>query len=193
MGRIFLIKCILAFATIAAGPAAVMAQAPSSVSLSGLDGQPAFLQLKAKEEYLAIVFLSPECPLCQNYTAVLNKLSGVYKGKIAVYGIIPGKSYSAAVVKKFREDYHISFDLLFDRRFQLCRLLKATTTPQAFLISRKNEVVYSGLIDNWAVSLGVQRTVVTVHYLDDAIVASIQHLPVNPRSTKPVGCLINIY
>jgi hypothetical protein len=110
-----------------------------------------------------------------------------------VYGVVPGKSYSAEEVKKFRNDYHVGFGLLLDRGMQLCRKLKATITPQAFLLSRKNEVLYSGLIDNWAASLGVQRTVVTEHYLADAIDASFRHLPVNPRKTRPVGCLINTY
>lgn len=178
-----LIGFVLAFATIA-----VKAQ-----TLVDVDGRSAALRLKESEEYFVIVFLSPECPLCQNYTAVLNALATTYKGKIAVYGIIPGKSYSAEEVKKFLNDYHIDFQLLFDRGMQLCRRLKATITPQAFLVNRKNEVLYSGLIDNWAASLGVQRTVVTEHYLADAIDASFRHLPVNPRKTRPVGCLINTY
>ena len=189
MRRIGLIVCILAFATMTAGAQT----SPSSIVLSDLNKSPAFLRLNGNEEYLVVVFLSPECPLCQNYTSVLEKLAGSYRGKIALYGIIPGKSYSVAAVKKFRSDYHVTFDLLFDRHFQLCRLLKATTTPQVFLISRKNKVLYSGLIDNWAASPGVQRTIVTKHYLIDAIDASLQHLPVNPPTTKPVGCLINTY
>lgn len=164
-----------------------------ALSLTDMAGKPAFLHLDGTQQYLVIVFLSPECPLCQNYTAVLDKLAGVYKGKIALYGIIPGKSYSTVQAEKFRTDYHIGFDLLFDRHFQLSRLLKATTTPEAFLINRKNEVLYTGLIDNWAASLGVQRTVVTKHYLSDAIDASLHHLPANPHSTRPVGCLINTH
>jgi len=169
------------------------AQGPGAIALSDLANRPVFLRLKGAEEYLVVVFLSPECPLCQNYTAVLDTLAGLYKKKIAIYGIIPGKSYSIAEVEKFRRDYHVAFDLLFDRHFQLSRTLKATITPQVFLISRKNEVLYSGLIDNWAVSLGVQRTIVTRHYLKDAIDASLQHHPANPHSTRPVGCLINTY
>jgi len=169
------------------------AMAVKAQTLVDVDGRAGSLRLKGGEEYTVIVFLSPECPLCQNYTAVLNSLADTYKGKIAVYGIIPGKSYSAAEGKKFLSDYHIGFQLLFDRSFLLCRRLKATITPQAFLLGRNNEVLYSGLIDNWAASLGVQRTVVTEHYLADAIDASFKHLPVNPRKTRPVGCLINTY
>ncbi len=149
------------------------------------------LHFSGRQQYFVVVFLSPECPLSQNYTAVLNKLSGEYKEQMAFYGVIPGKSYTADDVEKFRDEYHIGFELLRDTLFRLTRQLKATTTPQAYLLDGKGHILYEGLIDNWAVSLGVQRTVTTEHYLQTAINASLHHLPITIRQTRPVGCLIN--
>ena len=138
-----------------------------------------------------VVFLSPECPLSQNYTSVLNKLAGTYDGKVSIEGVIPDSSYSVADIEKFRKEYHIVFDLSRDPGLRRVHGLKATTTPQAFLLDEEGHVVYEGLIDNWAVSLGVQRTVITEHYLTDAIEASLHHSAVAVRKTQPVGCLIN--
>jgi len=168
-------------------------RSPAAVRLTGPDNKPASLHFSDSSQYMAIVFLSPECPLCQNYTLVLNRLSDQYKGRITLYGVIPGKAYSAGELEKFRTGYHLRFDLLTDRDFELVKLLKATTTPQVFLLSRQNEILYAGLIDNWAASLGVQRTVVTRHYLAAAIDAALNHLPIATRTTIPVGCLINTH
>ena len=166
-------------------------QSPTSIQLISLKQSPGKVFLAKHQEYYLFIFLSPECPLCQNYSKNLNELFAEYKYKIAFYGIIPGKAYSAAEVKKFSELYKVKFDLLFDKSFQLAKLLQATTTPQVFLVDKKNEIVYSGRIDNWATSLGVKRAFVTDHYLEDAIFASVNNIPVKIKLTNPVGCLIN--
>lgn len=165
----------------------------ASIHLTDLHNKRTSLALAASQQYYILVFLSPECPLCQNYSRVLNQLLDQYKGEAALYGIIPGKGYSAAQVEKFGKDFKVRFPLLFDPDFRLTRLLKATTTPEAFLVDRQNVIVYSGLIDNWAVSLGVQRSVVSEHYLAQAIDASLHREPVRTKITRPVGCLINSY
>lgn len=149
------------------------------------------LHLSGSQQYLAVIFLATDCPLSQNYTSVLNKLSAQYKEKVAFYGVIPGRTVTKKEMETFRTEYHIAFALLQDPLFKLTRRLKATTTPQAFLLSGQGSILYEGLIDNWAVSLGVQRTVTTEHYLQAAIDAGLHHLPITVRKTRPVGCLIN--
>ena len=178
---------------LAAYPSGARAQSPTALVLADAAGRPAPMRFSDGSSYMAIVFLSPECPLCQNYTLVLNRLLDQYKGRLTLYGVIPGKAYSTADLEKFRKDYSIRFELLVDKKFRLVRLLKASTTPQVFLLNRQNEILYAGLIDNWAASLGVQRTVVTEHYLAAAIDASLAHLPIAIRTTRPVGCLINTH
>jgi hypothetical protein len=161
-----------------------------TIAASATDSIPD-LRLSGRQQYIAVVFLSTDCPLSQNYTSVVNQLSAEYKEKVAFYGVIPGKSASAQDIERFRTEYHIAFNLLPDRQFRLTRLLKATTTPQAFLLSGQGATLYGGLIDNWAVSLGVQRSITTEHYLKTAIDASLLRLPITVRQTRPVGCLIN--
>ena len=187
---------LMVVASAAAHPVAdtiPLISSPAAIPLRDCENKTIFLRFAGGTTCMAIVFLSPECPLCQNYTSVLNQLSDLYKDKVTLYGIIPGKSYSAATAKKFKAAYHIRFDLLSDPDFQLTRLLKVTTTPQACLISRGNELLYTGLIDNWAASLKVRRMMVTQHYLASAVEAFLHHLPVDCPSTRPIGCLINTY
>ena len=138
---------------------------------------------------IIIVFLSPECPLCKNYLPGLVNLQKANKN-ISFYGVVPGKSYSLKEIGQLAEEYKINFPLLNDRDKILSKFLKATTTPQVFLVNKLGGITYSGLIDNWAVSLGQQRVVVTEKYLEQAIKDLVNNKNTF-KETQPVGCLIN--
>jgi thiol-disulfide isomerase/thioredoxin len=140
---------------------------------------------------ILFVFLSPECPLCQNYTVVLNKLDRQYAGKIKIYGIIPGKTYGKAEITDFVQKYKINYLLMADSSLRLSRYLKASTTPEAILLSSDDELIYKGAIDNWYQALGKSRIKATENYLQDAIDRALKQERVFLKRTTPVGCLIN--
>ena len=140
-----------------------------------------------------VVFLSPECPLCQNYTLPLNELQKKYAGKVELSGVVPGKAYSAAEVKAFTSKCHVAFPVTIDSSKNLSSSLKATVTPEVFLLGPDKKVLYHGSIDNWIKDLGMQSARPTVFYLQDAIDQSLAHQPVRIPYNKPVGCLINDY
>jgi thiol-disulfide isomerase/thioredoxin len=147
--------------------------------------------LPATRAVRVFVFLSPECPLCQNYTRTLNALNRQYSGKIQFYGIIPGKTYTPEAIAAFAEKYKISYPLFIDGSLGLSRYLQASTTPEAILLDQGNELVYKGAIDNWLEDLGKQRIKATENYLQDAIGLALQHEHPSVKRTKAVGCLIN--
>jgi thiol-disulfide isomerase/thioredoxin len=158
-----------------------------TIELRTTDDQPFSLSLAKPAVF---VFLSPECPLSKNYAPVLNSLVKKHPG-LSFYGIFPGKAYSAAEIKEFEKEYSISFRLLSDPIMQLTQHFKAKVTPEVFLLNQAGHVLYSGLIDNWAVSLGKKRQVVTHHYLNDAITRFESGKEITVTHTDPVGCLIN--
>jgi thiol-disulfide isomerase/thioredoxin len=137
------------------------------------------------------VFLSPECPLCQNYTRTLNALNRQYAGKVEFYGIIPGKTYTPEAIAAFAEKYKISYPLLVDGSLRLSRYLQASVTPEAILLNQENQLLYKGAIDNWVKELGKQRIKATENYLQDAMELSLQHKAPAMKRTGAVGCLIN--
>lgn len=139
---------------------------------------------------IVVVLLSPDCPLCRNYMSTLNQLQKKTPS-IHYYGIIPGGMYSTTLIAKFQQDYQATFKLLIDQKKKLTHSLKGTTTPESLLIDEMGRIVYRGLIDNWAVSLGQQRRVITENYLEQAITQTLNHQPVTLSRTKPVGCLVN--
>jgi thiol-disulfide isomerase/thioredoxin len=137
------------------------------------------------------VFLSPECPLCKNYTRTLNILATQYAGRLSIYGIIPGKTWKPADLTAFNEKYHLAFSLQQDPDIKLARSLHATTTPEAILVAADNTIVYRGAIDNWYKTLGQPQSHPTQNYLQDAIDYTLRHETPPVRQTTPVGCLIN--
>jgi peroxiredoxin len=166
----------------------------SSVKLVNTDNnQPGYFLKTTSEKPSIFIFLSPECPLCKNYSSTLNTLYQQFKDNIAFYGIIPGDAYSSKEIKAFSSNYKISFPLLIDSNKILSNYLQASITPQVILLNQKQHLLYKGAIDNWAVSLGKQRVKPTRFYLKDAIEESLQNELITIKRTQAVGCKINDY
>jgi len=137
------------------------------------------------------VLLSPECPLCKNYSTVLNKINGQFSGDLSVYGIVPGKAYSAKEISKFIKDYKINFPVYVDPKKELTTYIKGTVTPEVILMNQQGEVIYRGAIDDWVSDLGKKKLVVSNEYLKTAIKQYLQNQTVSIKSVEPIGCLIN--
>ena len=137
------------------------------------------------------IFLSPECPLCQNYSTLLNSLRSLYADQVDQYGVIPGASYSTKEVRTFEQKYRIIFPLLIDHSKKFTNYLQATVTPEVILLGPKDELLYKGAIDDLLQDLGKRRLKATKNYLQDAIEASLHNKVVPVNQTKAVGCLIN--
>ncbi len=138
------------------------------------------------------IFLSPECPLCQNYTLVLNKIYQDYANKVKFYGIIPGKTYSAKTIDLFAKKYKIAFPLLIDEALTISHYLQAIATPEVILLNSGGELIYKGAIDDWK-DIGKQRTRATQNFLRDALDQKLNGETVTLKRTKVIGCYINDY
>ena len=150
------------------------------------------IHIQLKDNTLSLfVFLSPECPLCQNYTKTLNQLTKQFKEKVKVVGIVPGAAYSTAEVTDFAKKYRTVFSIGIDQQQLLTKYLQATVTPQVILIDSIGNLIYKGAIDDWVVGLGKKKEKVTRHYAADAITQYLQLMPVKIASTKAYGCKIN--
>lgn len=137
---------------------------------------------------LVLIFLSPECPLCKKYAPRLRELHQTFRDEAVFAGVIPGQTFALNEIKTYQHDYKIPFVLLKDDNLALSRSLKAKVTPEVMVISAGGQLLYRGLIDNGIAGLGKQRTVVTEHYLANAILKKNKI-----SSTTAIGCMINDY
>ncbi len=162
-----------------------------SARLTRLDGTPYSFN-KGSGQPTVIYFLSPECPLCQNYSLNIKKYAENYQGKgIRFMAIIPGTTFSPAKVSVFRIKYKLQqVPFYFDPNLELVHLLKASVTPEVFVLDKKDQLIYSGRIDNWAYDIGKKRKVITEHDLENVLASLSQNTTITYRKTKAVGCFI---
>lgn len=142
-------------------------------------------------DYQLLVFLSPECPLSQNYSVVLQQLSNEFADIIQVYGIIPGSTVTKKEIRHFANKYKILFPLYSDKSMTTVKTVHATTTPEVVLLDKGGKLVYRGAIDDWAVELGKKKSKASNEYLRNALLQVRSGLPVQIVMKEPVGCLIN--
>lgn len=136
-------------------------------------------------------FLAPDCPLSQNYTLTLSQLAEKFAPDgVRVYGVISGGWFDEKEVDDFVRTYGIDFPVLMDDDYVLADLFGAMVTPEAFAMDPGGRVLYGGAIDNWAGELGQHRTVITEHYLRDAIASILSGGFPEITKTQAIGCYL---
>jgi thioredoxin-related protein len=139
------------------------------------------------------IFISPECPLCQNYSSVLKKLKTTYDQQVNFYGIVPGTAYTRADITSFTAKYKTGIDFYIDQRKEFTQYLQATVTPQVILLGNDGRMIYNGAIDDWVQATGKKKLRASQHFLEDAILLHLQNSEVKIKKTKAFGCKINDY
>ena len=138
-----------------------------------------------------IVFLSPECPLCQNYALTIRQLQDTFASQqVRFFGVIADERFTNKTVLSFQQQFGMNIPLVRDSLKLLTHRFGATVTPEAFLLDAKGEIRYSGRIDNWMYEVGRKRTLVTEHDLDYAIRALLTDAKFKSHHTQAIGCFI---
>jgi len=130
------------------------------------------------------LFWDSECPLCANYERDIK----VYKEQFKKDSIFFYKVYCNEF--DFEKAIDRDQNIILDSSKNLVKALNGIVTPQAFAVSPEGEILYSGKIDNWIVSLGQKRQIVDSFYLKDALLAVINDKEIKISTTTPVGCFI---
>jgi len=144
-----------------------------------------------KNDLSVLIFLSPECPLCQNYAPTIRDIQNKFSDKnVAFYGIVSGEFYSREDILRYKLKYALDFPILLDPEINLADQLKASITPEVVVLTANAEIIYRGAIDNWAISLGQKRLQASAHYLRDAISNYLDEKRISPTKTDAVGCFI---
>lgn len=178
----------------------VHAQTSREMSLSAISDIKLWNASEKKEVRLGrddkmrlIVLLSPECPMSVNYTLTLNQINEKFRDRLDITGVIPGSTVKDDEVNRFTGAYKLTFPLLVDKDRILVRMVKGEVTPEAFLFNADGNLVYSGAIDNWLTELGKKKQKPDMFFLQDAILNTMNGLPVTVPYVKAQGCLVNDY
>jgi peroxiredoxin len=165
-------------------------------SLQNVDGKKVSLKNYPDAKGFIIVFTCNHCPFAKLYPARLNELNNKYKDLgvplIAISSTdttLYEEDSFYRMVEKSNED-HYTFPYLYDAEQTAARSYGAQKTPHAFVIWREKYdwvIKYSGAIDD----NGVEPHNVKEKYVEDAVDALLNNVPVITTETKSIGCQIH--
>ncbi|MFT4535237.1 MAG: peroxiredoxin [Saprospiraceae bacterium] len=138
------------------------------------------------------LFLLDDCPICLNYTTLLNDLYTEYGSRISFLGYFPNFSSKPKKIDFFKKTYGIEFPLQTDYHKAQAKKWNAVVTPEVILYNNTTKkIIYQGRIDNKFVRLGKRRNIVTEHELINAIEQTLDSKEVLTPYAEPIGCFIN--
>lgn len=159
--------------------------------LQDIQGRPKAVSLANEGGLTVVAFMSPECPLCAYYAGPLNQMYSDFADRgVEFFAVFSDTLYAAGEIDAFLSEYRVKWEVLLDPFNQLRNEIQATVTPQVFVFDSAGLLVYSGAIDDWAVTVRKHRQVVRHRYLRNAIEAVLEGRAVDTASTDPVGCLM---
>ena len=163
------------------------------VGLKGveIDGTLYNLGQARETRVIVLVFIAGECPISNGYIPDLNSIYQQHcRQGVEFYGVISDPGLSRAAAARHQKDYHVSFPVLFDASGELRRRLKATHTPQVFVLKRDAQVVYQGLIDDRYAGLGQKRPESSSErkHLKEVLAKLLAGDEPSIAKTEPIGC-----
>ena len=136
-----------------------------------------------------LVFIDRDCPVSRRYAPELNGYHNRAKAAgMQFYGVVSDSLMSAKEAHAFAQDYGFEFPVLWDPSGDLAMRVEPTITPEVFVISPENSVLYRGRIDDRFASITILRGSITARDLLDVIEKLRDGGQITPRRTAAIGC-----
>ncbi|WP_231742310.1 redoxin domain-containing protein [Stieleria varia] len=157
------------------------------MTLRGTDGKDITLP---PSKFTVVCFLGTQCPLAKLYGGRLQDLSDRYADRgVNFVGVNSNVQDSPAEIDAYAREHRVHFPMVKDADQSIADALKATRTPEVFVLDALGIVRYQGRIDD-QYEPGRARAEPSRNDLDDAIAALLAGEPVKNPETAGVGCLI---
>ncbi|RLD21914.1 MAG: thioredoxin family protein [Bacteroidetes bacterium] len=160
-----------------------------------VDGSTFSLSEAKGEKAIVLIFYSSKCAYGDYYLDRIFSLKNEFSSKGVKFILINSNSSdfvaeeSIEEMKKFAVKHSLNIPYLADKEKQVKNMLKATRTPEVFVLKPTQEkfnVFYKGAIDDNPQS----ASDVSHAYLKEAILILLNNKAPKLNQTRPVGCLI---
>ncbi len=139
-----------------------------------------------------VIFILHDCPIANAFAPEINRLAAEFQARdIRFFLVHTDPDLSATAAQKHAKDFGYRCPVLLDPEQRLVARLKATVTPEAFVVTPAGTTAYRGRIDDRFVELGKRRPEPTRRDLRLALEAILAGQPVAEPVTKAVGCFIS--
>lgn len=165
-------------------------QAPT-FALPGVDGRDHALDDYAGANVLVLIQSCNHCPYAQAWESRIDSVQREYADRGVSVVVIssndaeayPEDSLEAMTARAKRNG--LSFDYLYDESQDIARALGSQRTPEVYVFDAERKLVYHGAVDD-----NRDEDAVTVHYLRDALDATLAGLAPQIAETPAVGCTL---
>jgi hypothetical protein len=138
---------------------------------------------------VALVFLSCQCPISNQYLPILNEIQAKYADHgLQIIGINSHAGDDVQKVAEHAQKFQIAFPVLCDTRQTAADILSAERTGEVFLLDFQRMVRYHGHVDD-RYQYTTRRDEPTRHDLALAIDELLAGKEVEVKSTEVAGCL----
>ena len=145
-------------------------------------------------DLVVLVFGSVDCPIANSLVPEVRRIfDHVKRVGGTMYYVYPRCDQTEEAIATHAKTRKLTMPILHDSKHLLVRSLKATTTPEAFVVRRDGDVwtvVYRGLIDNLYADVGRRRRNATQFFVREAITAARAKTLIETPVRAPIGCLI---
>jgi peroxiredoxin/mono/diheme cytochrome c family protein len=173
---------------LAAPPGAPAAVADFELpDLTGQNVRPSDLQANKPA---VVVFLGTRCPVARLYASRLAELAAEYTPRgVDFLALDPNSGDSADDLRRFANEHHLEFPILFDENAAIADRFGATRQLEVFVLDADRRICYHGRVDDQYLP-GVQRAAPTRHDLRIALDELLADGEISVTETPTLGCLI---
>jgi hypothetical protein len=140
---------------------------------------------------VALVFITPDCPIANFYQPTLRKLGDEFVTRgVPLYLVHSDPDVTTEDAERHIAKFKIELPVVLDHDQSIARRVGATVTPEAFIVELTGKTLYQGRIDNFYEALGRKRRAATEHDFHDALAAVADGKAVATPLTKALGCKI---
>ena len=162
-----------------------------SVQVENLAGQRINPFLPKDATAIVFVFLSVDCPACNQYAPELHRLKTEFETNGVVIKLVyPNPDETGETLRQHAKDYDLDLEQLRDASHALVKSAGARVTPEAAVYVPKRGFIYCGRIDNRFARLGVARVEITEHELREVLTSVVEGKPSKKTENRGVGCAI---
>ena len=160
--------------------------AAEKISLPSLIAYPVAKELNfsSHSKNKVLVFLNRTCPCTQQNIPYINKLTSEFPD-IEFIGVHSKSGSSKEEINEVIEKYKPQFPVIDDSKLEIANILKANRTPQVFILSKDNVVLYNGGVTDRTNPNQAKK-----FYLKNALSDLAANKVINEKVTRSLGCVI---
>jgi len=155
-------------------------------SLKDFNGKTHSLKDYKDSKAIVLMFIATQCPVSNAYNTRMAELKKKYNDKnVAFIGINSNKQESVSEIKSHAEKNKLGFAVLKDENNVIANKLKASVTPEIYVLNSGFEVLYHGRIDD-----SRDESDISSKDLENALNEILSGKKVTNGETKAFGCTI---